>query len=262
VVRVVKAYQNPDGGFGNALEPDNRCPGSQPIFIEHALYTLDMVGALTDPRVHADLLLPTCDYLQTITTADGGVPFVLPTANAYPHTPWMGAPENPPADLNPTASIAGLLFKAGVTHPWLDTASQYCWREIPASQKQGFHDLMPVITFLVNAPDRARAAVEMERIGKIVQQPGVVEMDPSAGGYVQMPLDWAPTPASFCRQFFNGDTLRLHLNSLIKKQQPDGGWPISWDPISPAVDYEWRGRLTVNAMVTIRAYEEEGLKVS
>ena len=30
VIAALKAYQNPDGAFGNALEPDNRCPGSQP----------------------------------------------------------------------------------------------------------------------------------------------------------------------------------------------------------------------------------------
>src|SRR5215211_5959460 len=28
---ALRAYQNADGGFGNALEPDKRCPDSQPI---------------------------------------------------------------------------------------------------------------------------------------------------------------------------------------------------------------------------------------
>jgi hypothetical protein len=258
VVRALKAYQNPDGGFGNALEPDNRCPDSQPIFVEHALYILDMAGALGDPRVKADMLLPACDYQHTITTGEGGVPFTLPTANRYPHTPWMGAPENPPAALNPTAAIAGLLLKAGVHHPWLERASAFCWREIPVSQKEGFHDLMPVITFLTNTSDQQRAANELARIEQIVRKPGVVELDLSAGGYVKMPLDWAPTPSSFCYKLFDESMLRLHLSALTKRQQPDGGWAINWDPISPVVDYEWRGRLTIDALVTIRAYEEAG----
>jgi hypothetical protein len=261
VIRALAAYQNPDGGFGNALEPDNRCPDSQPIFIEHALYILDMVNAITDPRVRTDMLLPVCDYLQTITTSEGGVPFVLPTANRYPHTPWMGAPENPPAALNPTASIAGLLFKSGVQHAWLDRASDFCWREIPANQKEGFHDLMPVTTFLLNAPDQKRAAGQLERISEIIRKPGVVEMDPTAGGYVKMPLDWAPTPTSFFRKLFDDETLRLHLTALARRQQADGGWAINWDPISPVVDYEWRGRLTIDALVSLRGYKEAGFSM-
>ena len=31
VGKLVAAYQNPDGGLGHALEPDVRCPESQPL---------------------------------------------------------------------------------------------------------------------------------------------------------------------------------------------------------------------------------------
>src|SRR5690242_20846862 len=31
VLSALRAYQNEDGGFGNALEPDIRCPESQPV---------------------------------------------------------------------------------------------------------------------------------------------------------------------------------------------------------------------------------------
>lgn len=38
------AYRNNDGGFGNALEPDIRCPQSQPVATQHALEFLDEIG--------------------------------------------------------------------------------------------------------------------------------------------------------------------------------------------------------------------------
>ena len=41
VVAALRAYQNPDGGFGNALEPDLRGPDSQPVAVQHALEFLD-----------------------------------------------------------------------------------------------------------------------------------------------------------------------------------------------------------------------------
>ena len=34
---AVAAYRNEDGGFGHALEPDCRAPGSQPLAVEMAL---------------------------------------------------------------------------------------------------------------------------------------------------------------------------------------------------------------------------------
>lgn len=44
VVDALRLYQNADGGFGNALEPDIRCPDSQPVPVQYALKVLDPVG--------------------------------------------------------------------------------------------------------------------------------------------------------------------------------------------------------------------------
>src|SRR6266496_4085610 len=38
VVAALRPYQNADGGFGNALEPDFRGPVSQPATVEAALF--------------------------------------------------------------------------------------------------------------------------------------------------------------------------------------------------------------------------------
>jgi hypothetical protein len=252
VLAALRAYQNEDGGFGNALEPDKRCPTSQPQDIEFALHILDAVSAMGDPMVaHA------CDYLVTITTPDGGVPYALPSVNAYPHAAWWTVEDNPPASLNPTAAIAGILLKHGVQHPWIETASQFCWREIAALDSTAFHTLTPAITFLEHAPNRTQAEHELERIATRLAQPGVIELDPHAEGYVQKPLDWAPTPQSFCRRLFDDETIEKHLTAMANRQRSDGGWPISWDPISPAVEGEWRGRITIEALRTLDAYERE-----
>jgi hypothetical protein len=51
VLAALLPYQNEDGGFGNALEPDKRCPSSQPQDIECALHILDAIDALHDSMV-------------------------------------------------------------------------------------------------------------------------------------------------------------------------------------------------------------------
>jgi len=44
VVAALRPYQNPDGGFGAALEPDFRGPVSQATTVEHAFRILDELG--------------------------------------------------------------------------------------------------------------------------------------------------------------------------------------------------------------------------
>jgi hypothetical protein len=183
------------------------------------------------------------------------VPYALPSVNAYPHAPWWTVEENPAASLNPTAAIAGLLLKYGIQHPWIEMASKFCWREITATDTTEFHTLMPVITFLEHTSDRARAEYELQRIASRLTQPGVIELDPNAEGYIQKPLDWAPTPRSFCRRLFDDETMKKHLTALADRQRDDGGWPISWEAISPAVEIEWRGRITIEVLRTLDAYE-------
>lgn len=250
VVQALAPYQNRDGGFGAALEPDKRVPDSQPQDVEIAFHILDEVDALS-----GDLVRRACDWLDSVTTADGGVPYALPSVNDYPHTFWWAVKETePPANLNPTAAILGLLLKHGVDHPWVARAAGFCWRAIEATETTEFHDLIPMITFLEHAPDDARAGRELDRIAARIGRPGVVEMDPDAQGYLMKPLDWAPTPASFCRKLFSDAVIAAHLEALAKRQEADGGWPISWDAVGPGALQEWRGMRTIAALQTLRAY--------
>src|SRR5215218_7523469 len=66
VLDALRAYRNPDGGFGHALEPDVRAPGSEPSATLHALGVLDEVGMLEDPMV-ADAAA----WIATIAEPDG-----------------------------------------------------------------------------------------------------------------------------------------------------------------------------------------------
>jgi len=249
-IAALAAHQNADGGFGAGLEPDKRDPASQPVDVQFALETLDGLGAVAGPMV-----MRACDWLMTVSTAEGGVPFALPSVNASPHAPWWGVEEAaPPARLNPTAAIAGVLLKHGVAHPWVERASAFCWRQIEAGSTSEFHDLMPTLAFLEHAPDRPRAQAALEGIAKVISAPGVVALDVEATGYVHKPLEWAPAPTSFCRRLFDDAVIEAHLDALAARQQDDGGWPISWAAISPGVELEWRGVVTLQALRCLRAY--------
>lgn len=247
VLAALSAYQNPDGGFGNALEPDLRGPDSQPVPAEMALRILAEIGG--DATIAARL----GDWLLTVTTPEGGVPFVLPSVRRHPAAPWWQASDNPPASINPTGAIAGLLYRLGTRHQWLEAATAYCWRALDTLQPE-MHDVAAAVTFLEHVPDRERAGRAFETAGRHLLDAGLVALDPADTSYAKKPLDWAPTPDSLCRHLFTDDVIAAHLDALAAAQAPDGGWTIAWPPVSAACELEWRGALTVDALKTLRAY--------
>lgn len=252
VLAALRPYQNSDGGFGNGLEPDLRGPVSQPVPTWTALMILDEINAVTDPMVQH-----ICDYLLTITTTEGGVPFMLPSAMAYPRAPWWEIGDQPPASLNPTAAIAALLYKYRVQHPWLERASAYCWQQIAAIETTSPYEMRAVLPFLDFAPDRKRAEQAFAHVGKKILEQKLVALDPAAlrEAETHSPLNFAPRPTSIARRLFTDSIINAHLDALAAAQQEDGGWPINWFAWTPAAELEWRACITIDALMTLRAYD-------
>jgi hypothetical protein len=253
VLTALRPYQNADGGFGNALEPDLRGPDSQPLAVATALLTLDEIDAFDDP-----LVANACDYLVTTATPEGGVPFIAPSALGYPFAPYLGTSAAPPASLNPTATIAGLLHNRGYAHPWLGAATAFCWRTLDAWQADEAYTARAALTFLKYVPDRARADATAKRVGAALMEHKLIELDPHAPGEVHQPLDFAPTPDSPARSWFSDDTLATHLDALAAAQQGDGGWHVNWQIWMPVTGPAWNGWKTLDALLTLRAWGRLG----
>ncbi|MAT41491.1 MAG: hypothetical protein CL609_04045 [Anaerolineaceae bacterium] len=250
VLTSLKAYQNPDGGFGNALEPDKRYPGSNAMDVMTAFYILDEINAMDDPMVRE-----ACDFLVSASTPEGGLPFTIPQINSYPHSPWMGTDDPyPPASINPTGDLVGLLLKHNVVHPWLEKAVPFCW-QAQDSTRDGFHDIMPAIEFLKYAPNRPLAEKMIGEIKQNILIKKLVNFDRKTEGYLKFPLDWAPSPNHVFRSLFSDQKIKNDLDALVAMQQDDGGWPINWPPLSKAVEMEWRGIRTLQILLTLRAYQ-------
>jgi hypothetical protein len=248
VVTALRPYQNTDGGFGHALEPDLRCSASQPVPAEHALQILDEVGAF-----EPDIVQRCCDWLATVTTDAGGVPFVLSTVADGPHALWWKASGK--AWLNPTAGILGLLYKHRVTHAWMAGAAAYCWNalESDALHQVGPDDAISILTFLQHAPQRERANAAFEILSSRMLAK-LVAFEPDALGYVKTPLEFAPAPDRMASRLFDEAMISAHLRALEEKQSDDGGWPITWTPPSLAAVTEWRAFVTIKYLDVLDAY--------
>ncbi|MEV6287733.1 hypothetical protein [Kribbella sp. NPDC051770] len=245
VVDALVAYRTSDGGFGHALEPDVRCPGSQTSAVLHALDVLAAVDALDHPLVGE-----IGDWLTTITNPDGGVPTVLPSADGFPRAPWM-VPAPDSGFL--TYAIAGKLWQAGSTHPWLPKATEWCWTALEQADGVGGYTVKFALDFLDAVPDPARAAAAIERFRPALDGTGSLAVEGGTENEKITPITLSPHPGTPSRALFTADQLDADLDRLAAGQHDDGGWDVDYLHWSPGQALDWRGIATVQALTTLQA---------
>jgi hypothetical protein len=245
---AVAAYRNEDGGFGHALEPDCRAPGSQPAATAMALRIMDETDAWDE-----DLVRGACDWLAAVAPAEGGAAFVESTLAGWLHAPWWVPEDGHPASLVATGMIAGTLDARGASHPWLDGATEVMWDRIAKVSEPGAYEMFGILAFLQHVPDQDRAREVFGRVGPLILENKLVTLDPEATGEVHGVLGFAPEPDSLARALFDDATVNAHLDHLAQGQLEDGGWTFNWPAWSPAAERDWRGFLTVDALRLLRA---------
>jgi len=267
VEQALFAYQNDDGGYGHGIEPDFRGPVSQPLGSLFALQVLDEISA-AEPVIAARVL----PFLVEITAADGGVPNVLADVTHYPRAPWwrpQADQAEQPGNLLPTASIAGLLYKHGVSHAWLQRASEFCWQASARLLERVAHvsgglDALDVlyqaralVTFLDQVPQRERAEALAAELGRALAGQKLLGGQRAAAqetSEAAMPLDFAPTPSSLARSWYDDALIEQQLDMLVDSQNEHGGYEVSWLIWTPITQFEWRGIQTLERLKTLRAY--------
>jgi hypothetical protein len=243
VVEALRGYRNADGGFGHALEPDLRGPGSQPAPTLQALEILSEAGAMG-----GELARDARSWIARIAEPDGGIPSVLPGYEGYPHAPWF----QPGPGSVLTLALAAVLHAGGVTDDeWLARATDWCWRSIEAAEQPGGYWLKFACAFLDAVPDEERARAAISSLGTRVGPSAVVPVA-GAEGEALRPLDLSPRPGSRSRGLVTEAQIDEHLDLVESEQQEDGGWMFDWLSWSPAQTIDWRGYITIRALTWLR----------
>lgn len=249
---AVAAYRNSDGGFGQALEPDCRCPDSQPLALDFALRVLHEADAWDGSLVDGALR-----WLTEREATGGGAVFVEPFASHWTHAPWYAPQPGRAPSIISTGYLAGTLHERGTAHPWLDGATSVMWRLIEGSTGIDPIEMLAVLYFLDRVPDRDRAVAAVDMLAPRIVDGGVdggmVTLDPQAAGYVHPPLEFAPQPDSVGRRLFEASVIESDLDRLAAGQAEDGGWTFTFLDWSPVTTYAWRGHFTIESLCILRA---------
>lgn len=262
VYAALAAYQNGDGGFGHALEPDLRLPDSSALCTTIAF---QIFREICPPDDHEQVVRG-CAYLRDTFDAEHTVWWITPrNVDDAPHAPWWNYHDGraDPANhaLNPRAEIAGYLHdyakhfpdtvRARVTSAVID--------HLLALDSTEMHDLLCVLRFY-DTPSLPAAPRE-RMTGKLTELVrDTVEQDPAKwSGYNLQPLDVASTPESPFAALF-GDAIEANLDARIAQQQADGSWPVpfawgdQYPETWPQAKREWAGIMTLKNLRILDAY--------
>lgn len=249
ILQILRTYLNDDGGFGHALEPDLRCPESQPLFVEFALRTLYDCN-LRDPELAAKA----CEFVSRHADLKNGIPLVFPSFKQYPHPTHMDGPSASQPSMDRLSGLVGLLYWQGIRNPWLTQAVESCAAFISSTRFTDAHTILTAFC-LVEALSPERPVDQMlEKLKADLFGASFFNLDAQTMTYGLSPLIFAPTPTSYLRKLFTDAQIGAHLDALEQQQEKDGGWPIQWEPPAGTSRPEWRAYKTVVALSTLRAY--------
>jgi hypothetical protein len=235
--RSLQAHQNGDGGYGNALEHDVRCPQSNPAALEFLL------GVLVQCDLPPGSILDGVgDWVARSRQDDGSLRNPLELLD-YPHAPWWNEGGQTTPD-----SIVGNLIKYGKASDDLRESTMR-WSQANRSLENiaatdwlfmAYH----AYDYYMNEdrfPD-----VETYRDATVKLIVKLAENAPERQ-YHSL-FRFAPTPDSRVARAMPESLLTSCLDHLQATQQDDGGWTDQHDLA------QWKPYVTIANLLALRSY--------
>jgi hypothetical protein len=278
VIRAVEAYQNSDGGFGRAIEPDFRLEVSSVMGTVTAFEYLRAVSAPNDdPVVQRGVAF----LVERFRPAQGAWPTAPREVNLYPHAPWWhhrGDEDSVPADswAVPNANVVAVLHRYAdlVARDLLDEATGVALRKLhETSSPPGPYVVAAFLDLAESAPGAVRDRV-LERLRREARH--VLPLDPAGWEREHFQLFWlAEAPESPLADVLQPE-LGRNLEWQIGRQDEKGLWQpaFHWylgekvmgcdcsvgkrkqtfEAAWQVAREEWAGQLTVRTLRALQAF--------
>lgn len=257
VLNILAAYQNADGGFGYALEPDNWNPNSTPIATWYAAKILMEIGFrdASHPIVKGMLR-----YL------DSGKDFVegkwcntVPVNNVYPHAVWwhcdndLGMPDD-----NPTVTLCGFIML--FSEPTSSIYKKACgivqkavrrFMNVDRMEMHTINNYLGLLDYCEKIADFDQFDLNAFKVKlyKTVAETVCMESDKWYTEYVAKPSFFFDM-SNRLFEILPLDLCRAEAAMIREHQSEDGSWQVTWQWHNDYKEYEisanwWRAALCV-----------------
>ncbi|MBQ9118672.1 MAG: hypothetical protein IJY09_01280 [Lachnospiraceae bacterium] len=236
VLAALEVYQNPDGGFGHALEADCFNPNSSPIQTWAATEVLREIGwqDAAHPIVQGILC-----YLESgadFDTAQNQWLNCVPTNNEYPHAIWWEYKAEQELRYNPTAALAGFVIRFGKPQTSGYQKAQemvqqaYAWfnNNVPFQESHTTNCFITMYEYLTAAGVDWMDLEELKQ--KLILQVEVNichETEKWGKEYVALPSNMISGKNSMFYES-NKEIAEKECDFIRELQQVDGAFPVTW----------------------------------
>lgn len=266
VLSALAAYQNADGGFAYAIEPDCWNVNSNPIGAWAAIGKLNGIGFCDSSH---PIIVGILKYLDSGKDFSDGKWFnVVKSNNDYPHAVWWKCEQgdgNP--DDNPTVSLAGFALKYAdkngglyqnaldiiqssvkrfIKNPVTEMHTLRCYTELYAYCKSAQPDIVDIKAFRT----ALYGAIQRTICFNVAQWATEYVCKPSAF-FDASRLLFDIVDRSLCEQ---------EAELIISSQQADGSFPITWQWYTDYKEFEvsknwWKSSIIINNLLFLKALQ-------
>ena len=260
VIDELSKFQNADGGFGHALEPDFFNPNSSPIVTNDAISTLSRVNALDGD---SDIVNGIVRYLESHDSFDEDKKrwlFAIDSNKDYPHAIWWEKKGDGISKFNPSVSLAAFMVCYGNRTSLYEEIIKEGFEYLQTGGEISGDDInCYLLAYELLTANSINDIVDLDAfkalLCKAIENCICKDIEKYGVEYVSMPS------VIFAGKYLNfispeiKPLIAAEKDILGKLQNEDGGFDITWKWYTPyPAEYEqarawWRPRITIEKLL-------------
>ncbi|MBQ8227934.1 MAG: hypothetical protein IJZ88_02870 [Clostridia bacterium] len=259
VIDELSNFQNDDGGFGNAIEPDFFNPNSSPIATNDAIITLHRVNALNKD---SDIVKGIIRYLESHDSFDEDKKrwlFAIDSNKDYPHAIWWEKKGDGISNFNPSISLATFLICYGNRKSYYEEILKEGFEYLKSSKEISGDDLNCfLLAYELLQTNNINNILDLKSFRNLLCNAidNTICKDIKKYGVEYVPMPSAIFAGTY-KEFITSEIKPLILaerDILGKLQMEDGGFDITWKWYTQYTEFEqarawWRPRITIEKLL-------------
>ncbi|AVV58547.1 hypothetical protein C7121_21710 [Paenibacillus glucanolyticus] len=256
VLQELSKYQNEDGGFGNALEPDIRCQESSAIATTVGLQCLSRLRVDGNNQIVQKAI----QYLLNTHSKEhmGWEPIPKEADNA-PRAPWWNYVGVYKDWGNPNAEILGYFYEYSdlVSSDLLNDLTAYAINYLnERCELKEMHEMFCFVR-LANRLPADKYQLISDKLDKFIEN-CVIKNQADRQGYCAYPLQIVDSPESQYYEKYK-EVIPQDLDGIIDGQEEDGAWAVNWswgcyEEEWEKAKEEWKGVITLGSLLSLKSF--------